>query len=161
MQRDLEAMVDGAIGGAAATVAMSAVMVAAEQRGWLGEHPPQLIAGAALDAVGLPAREERTRDMLAVAAHFGFGIASGALFGALHRRLRPPIGAAPHGTVYASLLWGLSYQGWIPALGIMPPPERDRPGRPTAMLLAHWVFGAVLGVVLDRRSRRGGRRAER
>lgn len=161
MQRDVEAMIDGAIGGAAATVAMSAVMVAAEKRGWLGEQPPTLIAGAALDAVGLRARDERARDLLAVATHFGFGTATGALFGVLHRRLRPPIGPALHGAVYASLVWGLSYKGWIPALGIMPPPERDRPGRPAAMLLAHGVFGSVLGVVLDRRSRRDGRCAQR
>lgn len=161
MRRDVEAMVDGAIGGTAGTVAMSAVMVAAEKRGWLGEYPPRLIAGAALDVGGPHARGGRTRDVLAVAAHVGFGIAAGALFGVLHRRLRPPIGPALHGAVYASLVWGLGYKGGIPALGIMPPPERDRPGRPAAMLLAHWVFGSVLGAVLDRRSPRGDRYAQR
>ena len=161
MRRDVEAMVDGAIGGAAGTAAMSAVMAAAARGGRLGEYPPRLIARAALDAVGPPAPEEGTRDVLAVAAHAGFGTAAGALFGVLHRRLRPPIGPALHGAVYASLVWGLSYQGWIPALGIMPPPERDRPGRPAAMLLAHWVYGSALGAVLGRRSRRGRRAAGR
>ena len=30
----------------------------------------------------------------------------------------------------------------------MPPPERDRPGRPEAMLAAHWVYGGVLAMLL-------------
>jgi hypothetical protein len=30
-------------------------------------------------------------------------------------------------------------------LSIMPPPSRDEPGRPLAMIAAHAVFGAALG----------------
>jgi hypothetical protein len=45
-----------------------------------------------------------------------------------------------------------SYQGWIPALGIMPPASEDRPDRPRVMLLAHLVYGAILGNIVARRS---------
>jgi len=53
----------------------------------------------------------------------------------------------------ASLVWFVSYQGWVPALGLLPPAHRDRPGRPATMLIAHWVYGATLGACLGRAGR--------
>jgi hypothetical protein len=46
--------------------------------------------------------------------------------------------------MYATGIWLVSYQGWVPALGIMPPASRDRRGRVATMLVAHWVYGAAL-----------------
>lgn len=154
MQRDVKAMLDGALGGGIGTVAMSAVMLAAGESGLMGEHPPDKIAGAALDAVGIHERDEETQDALAALLHFGFGVGTGALFGLLHRRLPFRVNAALHGVIFGSLVWAVSYQGWVPALGIMPPASDDRPDRPRVMLVAHWVYGAVLGIVV---ARRGGR----
>ena len=148
MQRDLEALRDGAIGGVAGTAIMSAVMLVSEKTGLLPRQPPEDITKAALDAAGVTGRDEKTDDALAVLAHFGFGAAGGAVFGLLHRRLRLPIPAAVHGVVFGSLVWAASYKGWIPALGILPPPERDQPGRPATMLLAHWIYGATLGAAV-------------
>lgn len=151
MQRDLEALMDGAVGGGLGTVTMSAVMVAAEKAGLMGSHPPELITAAALDATGVRDISEGAQDALSVLTHFGFGMGAGALFGALHRRLRLPIHPAVHGVIFGTLVWAVSYKGWVPALGIMPPPERDWPGRPVAMLLAHWVYGWTLGALVGRR----------
>ena len=148
MQRDLQALRDGAIGGIIGTATMSAVMLVGEKTGLLPRQPPEDIAEAALDAAGMTGRSPAAQDALAMLAHFGFGAASGAVFALLHRRLRLPIPAAVHGAVFGSLVWAVSYQGWIPALGILPPPERDQPGRPATMLLAHWVYGATLGAVV-------------
>ena len=148
MQRDLQALRDGAVGGVVGTATMSAVMLVGEKTGLMPRQPPEDIAAAALDAVGVSERDEKTDEALAVLAHFGFGAAGGAVFGLLHRRLRLPIPAAVHGVVFGSLVWAASYKGWIPALGILPPPERDQPGRPATMLLAHWVYGATLGAVV-------------
>ena len=55
--------------------------------------------------------------------------------------------------IYATGIWLVSYQGWVPALGIMAPASRDRRGRVVTMLAAHWVYGAALGglVTLFRR----------
>ena len=52
------------------------------------------------------------------------------------------------GAVYGLGVWAVSYKGWIPALGILPPPERDRPGRPVIMVAAHVVYGLVLGALV-------------
>jgi uncharacterized membrane protein YagU involved in acid resistance len=49
------------------------------------------------------------------------------------------------GALYGLALWLVSYQGWIPALGLLPPPEQDAQGRTMAMIAAHLVYGAMLG----------------
>jgi hypothetical protein len=41
----------------------------------------------------------------------------------------------------------LNYEGWIPALHIMRPVERDRSRRQQSMVAAHVVFGSVLGAL--------------
>lgn len=145
MQRDVKAVLDGSVGGAIGTALMSATMMAGKRVGLLGEHPPELLAAAMLRGTGVPRMEGETQDALAVAGHFAFGIGAGALFAVLHRRLRLPIHPVIHGALYGTGVWAVSYMGWIPALGIMPSAERDRPGRPLVMVLAHWIFGSVLG----------------
>lgn len=156
MQRDVQAFIDGALGGAVGTVAMSGLMLAAGKAGLMGEQPPDKIAGAALDTAGVHARDEEEQDAAATLLHFSFGIGCGALFGLLHRRLpfRLPfrLPGALHGMLYAAIVWATSYQGWIPALGIMPPAWKDRPDRQRVMFVAHLLYGALLGTFVERRS---------
>ena len=151
MQRDAKAMRDGAFGGVVGTAGMSAFMLAAGKAGLMGEQPPDKIAGAALDAADIHANTEEEQDALATLLHFCFGISCGTLFGGLHRRLPFRLPAVLHGMFFAFLIWATSYQGWIPALGIMPPASRDRPRRPITMILAHLIYGAILGNVVARR----------
>jgi hypothetical protein len=78
------------------------------------------------------------------AAHFGFGAATGALFGALGGR-RPAQGIA-----YGLGVWGVSYLGWVPALSLMAPATRH-PGRRNALMIAaHVVWGATLAALVGR-----------
>ncbi len=152
MQRDLQATVDGSIAGGIATVAMSALMLAARKAGLMGRLPPQHIAQAVLKAGGKHDASEELQALTATFLHFAFGAGIGALFAVLHRRLRLPIGAMPHALLFSSGVWAVSYKGWVPALGIMPPPERDRQDRPVVMLVAHWVYGVTLGAAVNRSS---------
>jgi hypothetical protein len=90
--------------------------------------------------------------------HFAFGGACGALFGLAHEvwRVRAPStsGVRGHrtpllaGLAFGTAVWAVSYAGWVPAFGIMPAPQDDRPGRPTSMVVAHWVFGGVLAKIV-------------
>jgi len=140
----------GAAAGLVATLPMTAVMLAAQRLGLMGDQPPAKITDAMLDAVDLdPTRTQR--DWLTVAAHLGFGAGVGALFALLRRRRHTAARAALEGAAYGTLVWTTSYAGWVPELGIMPRPADDRPGRPSSMLVAHWVFGAALGLLLARR----------
>jgi len=149
----------GVAGGLVATVAMSAVMLGAQKIGLLGRAPPRKLTDAALRAVGLlGSTPEPARRALATLGHFAFGGACGALFGVAHdvwraraastsgvRGHRAPIAA---GVAFGTAIWTVSYAGWVPALRIMPTPKNDRPGRPASMVLAHWVFGAVLAKII-------------
>ena len=137
----------GAAAGVVATGVMSLLMVAARRAGLMGRMPPEKITARLLRSAGLP-HGRRTQDAAATALHFGFGAGAGALFGATVRRSRlPPVLA---GSVFGAGVWLVSYMGWVPALGIMPPPQDDRPGRPQSMLLAHLVYGGVLGALSGR-----------
>lgn len=145
-------MLFGAVAGVAATLAHTAVMAAAKRAGMLGEPPPRKLTRRIMTVLGhRPSGLEL--DLATIAAHVSYGAATGALYGWLPRRLRGSVG----GVAYGVAVWGASYLGWIPKLGLMPSPSRDRPGRPTAMVLAHVAFGGVLDAALKQLIRsRGG-----
>ena len=138
--------------GALSTVAMSAVMLGAKRAGVTGELPPERISQTAIDAVSVEPLDDHTEDAIAAVAHFGFGAGAGALFGLLTMRTvaarGSPATAAVSGMLYATGIWLVSYQGWVPTLGIMPPASSDRRGRVVTMLAAHWVYGAALGILV-------------
>jgi hypothetical protein len=150
----------GAAAGTLATLAMSAAMAASGRRGHAGEYAPERIAHHGLRAGGVgPIRAERLDGVVGGVLHVAFGAVLGVLFaiGARpvvarirHRLGRPspvPIEAVA-GVAFASGIWLVSYWGWVPALGILPPPDRDRPDRQLTMLVSHWVFGATLGIAI-------------
>lgn len=132
----------GAASGVVATFPMTAVMLAAQRLGALGRFPPTRIASAGLDAAGAHGSPRPVRRAAGAALHLAVGAALGALYAWGSARLgrRGPLAGAAFGTA----VWAGSYAGWIPALGILPPPHQDRPGRPASMILAHWVYGAAL-----------------
>lgn len=143
---------EGLAGGALATVPMTATMFAAQKLGRMGKQPPQQITDVMLDKADVTA-PRRERRVLAGIAHFAFGAGAGALF-ALVRPGRPTLArAAIEGAAFATGVWAASYAGWVPALGIMPPPQRDRTDRQVSMVIAHWVFGAALGAFVAHRRR--------
>lgn len=152
MKRLLFDAAAGAAAGTAATVPMSGVMWAMQQLGFIGKQPPEEVTEAALDAADVD-RSEQTENRLTAVNHLLFGAAAGALFGAAHRRLPGTGQHVPAGVVYGLAVWASAYQGWVPALHIMPPADQDQPGRPESMAFAHALFGAVLALLLTRLTR--------
>lgn len=142
----------GAGAGSVATVAMSALMLAAQKAGLEGEQPPEAIVEAVLDA-GDVDRSERTENALASVGHLAFGASCGAVYALLRRWLDTPGPEVGHGAGFGLAVWAVSYQGWIPALGILPPPRRDRSDRQITMVLGHLVYGAILGALVGRTRR--------
>lgn len=142
MLRLLLRVVSGVVAGAAATGVMSLAMLGAKRWGLLGEPPPRRLTRLLLSPLGPAKPRGRALDAAALAAHFGFGAAVGALFSLLPAPARGQVG----GTLFGAAVWAVNYAGWLPRLGLMPPPSADRPGRPSSMLAAHLVFGAALSL---------------
>lgn len=148
-----QAALAGAARGVAATVAMSVPMVAEALAGAQRTPPPKRITVETMDAAGADPGSETGRNMASTLAHLAFGATMGAAFSMFRSRLRPPGPAVAHGLAYGLAVWAVSYKGWVPALGIMPRSEYDRPARRRANVFAHLVYGGVLGA-LDGAGRR-------
>lgn len=148
--RRMHPLLRGPLAGTVATVPMSAVMLAASRL--VGRQPPEAIARSAVQAATGEQPPEPVAGLLSSLAHLGFGAGVGAGY-VLLPRSGPPL---LRGVGTALAVYVVSYQGWVPALGILPPASRDRPGRPAVMVTAHMVFGAVLALVEDRLRRPRG-----
>lgn len=138
------------VAGAVATLPMSAVMLVAGRIGAMGTQPPERVAEKAMDAAGVDDVSEREQDVTASFAHLAFGAGGGAAFALLRRRLDLPVPPVIQGVAYGLAVWATSYQGWIPALRILPSADDDRPGRRRTMIAAHVVYGGVLGALESR-----------
>jgi hypothetical protein len=145
------AMRAGTAGGFVATLAMTAFVWGGQKIGALGEFPPSKIVRKMRRRAGIFGAPKTADRVATAAAHVAFGIAAGALFGAFYRRHRGPARSAFAGATYGAAVWAASYYGWVPALGLLNEPRRDRPFRPTTMFLGHLLFGTVLGTMVDAR----------
>lgn len=140
--------------GVVATTTMTAGMFVFQKAGLLGRMPPRLLTERTLARLGLRRKTSRaSRKLLTAVMHYGFGATMGAIFEVGKSALEARQGRAPSAAVvgsgvgFGTLVWVASYMGWVPAAGLMASPSKDRPGRPTSMVLAHWIFGATLGAV--------------
>lgn len=146
---DLSAMnwpriIIGAICGVVATGPMTAAMVLGHRR--LPPHekyplPPREITGVLLAKSGVSATPTET-SAAALVAHFAYGGAAGAIYGAIPAaKSRESLAA---GVVLGFLVWSLSYFGLLPALRILRPATEHPVRRSALMLGAHLIWGAGL-----------------
>lgn len=139
-------LVSGAVAGAAATGVMSIVMGAAKQAGLVDKLSPRHITDSALHAVDASPRTEATANTATAVAHLGYGVAMGSLYSVLAGRRANPVTGVAFGLAIAAA----SYQGWVPAAGILPSFTDMPSGRRASLLASHVVYGAVLGAVAGR-----------
>ena len=138
----------GALSGTVATGVMSLFMLAARRANWLGTPPPKKLTDRFVRFLG-GSNHRRANWPMTALNHVAFGAAAGIPFALVSRRIDTVAGRAITGSLYGAAIWAAMYQGLLPALGMMPKPRWDRPGRPTAMALAHLIYGAVLGGLVD------------
>ncbi len=108
--------------------------------------PPREIVAVFAEKSGLrriltPAQEHA----IAVACHYGYGSAAGALYGAV----TPPDTSTPlRGVAFGLALWATSYLGWLPALGILRPAAKHPPRRTILMIASHIVWGLAVAALV-------------
>jgi uncharacterized protein DUF6789 len=156
MQQDLHAGLDGAIGGVAGTWSMSLCMRVSRRFSLSPKQPlpPERVAHGVLERVGAPLPGGPAREVVELAAHYAFGTTGGTVFGVLYRRLGLPLPGPVQGIIFGLTVWMSSYAGWVPGLGILPPPAQDDDRRAVTIIVGHILYGAVLGAIVDRRARR-------
>ena len=143
-------LASGAAAGLIATVPMTLVMQALhKQLPWYERYalPPRQIVEKLTSAAGLRHQvPEPQHTAITFVAHFGYGAASGALYAPLARALRlPPMLS---GVGFGLAVWGVSYLGLLPALGILRPATQHPERRTALMIGAHLVWGAALGLLV-------------
>jgi len=146
MQRTwISRIILGGIEGIVATAVMSGVLALAKATGLMRNPPPKHITKRIGQKVGLnpAAAPKPVFDATWLAAHVGYGAASGVVYGILRRLL--PVPPLVSGPAYGLLLWAVSYLGLMPVLGLYPFPGEDSASRQAVMIVAHGVYGASLG----------------
>ena len=139
----------GALVGLAATVPMTIAMKAmhkllpARERDPL---PPRKITMRLAAEAGVDDEmDEQDRTAATLISHFGYGTATGALYTLLAPKI--PLPPAIGGACFGFAVWTVSYMGWLPALGILPPATKDSARRNALMITAHLIWGASAGVL--------------
>lgn len=136
----------GALAGIAGTFAMTSAARAMHRRLPAAERyplPPREIIEGTLPGVTKRALEEPGRQTATLAAHFGYGAATGALY-ALVR----PRGGILAGAAYGVLVWTVSYFGIMPGLRILRPAHDHPLRRDALMIAAHLVWGSTMAGTL-------------
>ena len=152
-------MMVGAAAGTAATIPMTAFWEYMHSR-LPGEPPRPLPPREIVEAIAVKtgmSRELSERDVqnLALAGHFCYGAATGALFGLMSPR--GPAGTVAAGALFGLGVWAASYLGWLPAAGLRQPVTYDPSDRTRLMVGGHVVWGVALGLMAALGTRRRAR----
>jgi uncharacterized membrane protein YagU involved in acid resistance len=131
----------GALAGLAGTMAMTSAMSRLHRRLPPREQYP--LPPREITATVLPDVPDKTVRDSAMAAHFAYGAATGAIIAGV----RPQIGLIG-GALYGVGVWGASYFGWVPALGILRPANEHPMRRNALMIGVHLVWGAMTALSL-------------
>ena len=144
-------LIRGAAAGFAATLPMTIVMEAmrtALPREQFRRMPPREVVDRTVEKTGEGEHVDAgERTGITTAAHFAFGAAAGALYGALvgPRRSSPLTGIG-----YGLAVWAAAYGVGLPSLGLHPAATRDTRERNELLIASHIVWGAALGALVHR-----------
>jgi uncharacterized membrane protein YagU involved in acid resistance len=144
-------LVVGALAGLAATAPMTLFMQKMHQELPARERyplPPSEIVEELTEQAGIDDQVDQSEHKaLTLLAHFGYGAATGALYAPLAQAFHPP--AMLGGAAFGLAVWGTSYLGLLPALGILRP-ATEHPARRNALMIgAHVIWGVTLGLVVE------------
>lgn len=151
MRAFVESAVAGVLAGVAATLAMSAVLLAGRRVGLYSAHPPEMVVKRATDPHGpAPTLQPDEQDDVWPIVHVDLGAMFGLVYG-VARRIVPRSLRNPAGGVLLGLgLWLVNYGVLAPALRLAPPVPHGDAGRQLTNALGHAVYGAALVGLLER-----------
>ena len=145
-------MLRGAAAGLAATVPMTVAMEAVRFVLPAEHHrrmPPREIVDRTIEKAAettgeRPELDRSDRIALTALAHFAFGAAAGAVYGATIGSRRSSVLT---GMAYGLAVWAAAYGVGLPSLGLHPAATQDTDDRNEVLIASHAVWGAVLGML--------------
>lgn len=141
----------GAFAGATATAPMTVAMELMHR--WLPQReqyplPPREITANVTKKAGVQHKlDEEERTALTIVNHFAYGAGVGAVYGPIASKL--PGSGVVKGMGWGLIVWLVSYFGVLPALDILPPASEHPARRNALMIVAHVIWGAVAGVIVE------------
>ncbi len=155
-------MLAGALSGFGGTFVLTGVRQALAATGAVFTTAPEQVVGRLEELGLLEGFSPRARKALTLAAHFLYGTAIGAAFGALRRTDEEPesdtaaelqgnrddrMTEVAVGATLGVLSWGASWAGLLPIVGVHPAPWTQKTPRAILPVLDHAVYGAAWGLV--------------
>jgi uncharacterized membrane protein YagU involved in acid resistance len=141
-------LMKGAAAGMIATVPMTLFMRSAWKRLPAQEQyalPPRQITRNVVRPRRFFRLSPEKQTILTLLLHFLFGAATGSVYGMVEEKI--PLRESVKGPLAGLAVWTGSYLGWIPALGILPPATEHPWRRNVMMIVAHLIWGMVLGAL--------------
>jgi putative membrane protein len=130
----------GTIAGLAATAAKSIVEQFYPPRTHGEPEPPEELAEKIAGHSG-HSLDKQTKETAGEAIHWGFGVATGAAYGALAEFY--PAVTAKEGATFGLTLMSLTHENALPAMGLSAPPEEQTPREHTSEAASHILYGMV------------------
>lgn len=150
----------GAVAGVIATVPMTGVMLVGRRFSRDRDLPPEEMVERANRKRQSPherrlggGRDDKAWRLV----HLAVGAASGATYAVLQPLLPRPLGPVSGGVLFGLAEWLVAYQGIAPSVGLMPSRSRGDGDRQATLVVAHVVFGAVVGKLVGDRRRAAGK----
>ncbi|HSK99500.1 MAG TPA: hypothetical protein VK869_04115 [Rubrobacteraceae bacterium] len=151
----------GALSGLAGTFVLTGLRRALTAADIIDTSAPEQVVRRVEELGLLEGWSSGARKALVVAAHFGYGVGTGAVFGALrHEDIGPedelvkklrgnredPVTEATVGAALGILSWGAGWAGWLPVAGVHPAPWTQKTPRALLPVLDHAAYGAAWGI---------------
>lgn len=153
--RTIDSLIRGAAAGAAGTAVMTVMRTQVAPRVMPAETMPEEFTPKkavqwAEQRLGEPnALSEAQEEKAAMAAHFGYGSGAGAAYALLResvlRKLPPPLA----GMLFGAGLWAISFEGWMPALGVQEATTEKPPRKWPAPVMMHLLYGVSTALALE------------
>lgn len=146
-------IIHGAGAGLVATLPMTLFMRSAWKRLPASEQyslPPRWITRKVISPRRFRKLGKGKQTALTLLLHFLFGAAVGSLYGMVEGNI--PLRGLVKGLLAGVAVWIVSYLGWLPAFGILPPATEHPWRRNLLMIAAHLIWGLTLGALARDRS---------
>jgi len=136
----------GAVAGAAGTMLMQAMMMTSGK--YLPRSKPPIKQDPGkfmLDQVPVELPDS-VRPWAEKSLHLGYGMTSGAIYGALRARRGSFVF---DGALLGIGVWAAGYLGWLPAADLMPPITEHEPQQIAVPIVQHAIFGMAVAAAYD------------